>query len=164
MQRLIDLLLPALVLALCVYRLAAELVIRRLQLHGAEATAVVVTVNHTVAVGLRSLLATIAKKPEKERQFGCDYILTLRFPLQSGGDTTVQTAVPARMKLAGGERLPYFMEGDSIPIRYDERHPKRLVVMLDAVVRRQGRLLWPVLWGVSAAIMLAVCITIFAMP
>ena len=163
MEHLLQLLFPILILLLCVYGLFSELLTRKLRRDGLEATAKVVSVDRAVAFGLRNFLATISQKSEKEHQFGCDYILTLQFKTQGGEDVSVQTAVPARMRMLRGERMPYFMAGNTVPVRYSPRNPKRLVVMLDEVAARQGPVWKIVVWGFCTALMLAVCVAILVL-
>ena len=70
----------------------------------------------------------------------------------------MQTAVRARMRVLAGKRVPYLVAGDAVPIRYLPRFPKRLIVMLDEVVRLQKEPYRLVAWGISVVLMLAILV------
>lgn len=161
--RFLYFLIPTFIFLMSLYSLLNELLIRRLQKVGKETEAKVVSVDHTVAFGFRRFLGVNPKKPNKERTFGCDYIVSLEYVLEDGREMNVQTTVPARMRVCAGERIPYLKEGDVVPIRYSERSPQRLVVMLQEVVRRQQRPFRLIEWMVCTVVMGAILVTMALM-
>lgn len=153
--------IPVLFLLLSLHELITELFLRRLLSAGEEAVATVVSVDHTIAFGLRAFFAAFEKKGKEtgERTFGCDYIMTLRYLPVGRPELTLQTTARARMRILDGKRMPYFLAGDTVPIRYSRRFPKRLVIMLEPVMQQQRRPLKLLGWGLCTVLMAAILIT-----
>lgn len=162
-QNLLFSLIPALFLILSLYSLLMEALTIRLHRAGAPALAEVLSVDYTVAFGQRYFLGVSAKKPEREKAFPCDYIVKLRFSPEGGEPITVQTTVPARMRVCAGERMPYLSEGNEVPIRYLPRNPKRLVVALEQVEKRQKQPFKAILWGISTLLSAAILVAMIVL-
>lgn len=156
-------LIPIMFFVISLYSLLWELLIMRLHKVGELTTAEVLSVDYTVAFGQRYFLGVSAKKPDRELTFPCDYIVKLRFSPGEGEPITVQATVPARMRVSAGERLPYLMAGNQVPVRYLKRNPKRVVVAQEQVQKRQSRPFKAILWGVCALLSGAIVVAMFVL-
>jgi len=149
------LIVPLVFLAGSGYALVVAVLERKVKLSGVKTTAKVLKVERTVPHGLGSFL------PKKEGGFGCDYLLWLSYRNLAGKQVEIFTSVVARMKVKGGKRFPYFAEGDTFGIRYSERHPRSVVILLEKIEKRQGRLFPIVLWAFCSGLLVAIIITVF---
>lgn len=149
------LIVPFMFLIGSIYALSVSVLERRVKLSGSKAVARVVKVERAILSGLASLL------PGKEGAYKCDYLLRLSYSTSAGKPMEVSTTVAARMKIREGKRLPFFAEGDRIPIRYSEKHPRSVVVLMETIEQRQGRIFPIVLWAFCSSLLVAIIVTVF---
>ena len=126
--------------------------------HGQSAEALVSSVDHAIATGLRSFLTVAFRKKEHETlDISCDYILRVTFSDEAGENREASFSVPAVMKIKDGKRFRYFNEGDRINIRYWKWFPSAVCLDDPEISKRQKYPLKLVLWAVcvifSAAIL-----------
>lgn len=145
-------LVPCIFLVGSGYALVASVLERKVKFSGVKTGARVVKVYKAIPNGLGSFL------PKKDGDFGCDYLLQLTYKNQAGKQVKISTSVRARMKVKNGKRFPYFAEGDTFLIRYSDRYPRCVVILLEQVEKRQGRMFPIVLWAFCSALLVAIII------
>ena len=151
--------IPLLFFAVCAWNLYSVILTRRLhQGHGESAMAKVTKLKRTILFGRFPVFGR-GKDPEKEVSFRCDYIADLTYRPVGAEEITVESIIPARMKMKNGKRFAYLAEGDNLPICYCKKNPRRHVVAMPEVKKRQGGIFSMLLWGISAALMIAILVT-----
>lgn len=133
-----------------IYALWISVLEHRVKLVGLETEAKVLSVERVVPSGFYSFL------PKKEGTLACDYLLRLSYSNSAGHQVQIYTWVAARVKIKGGQRFTFFSEGDMFPIRYIEKHPHRIVILLDKVMQRQGRVFPIFLWAFCICLIVAI--------
>lgn len=151
--------IPFLFFVVCAWNLYSVILTRRLHRgHGEKAMAKVTRLKRTILFG-RAPVFGRGKDPEKEISFRCDYIAELTYRPANAEEVTVESIIPARMKMKNGKRFSYLAEGDSLPVCYCKKNPRRHVVAMPEVKKRQGGIAAMLLWGISAALMTAILAT-----
>ena len=149
---------PLILLLVSVYFFLVELISRRLQNKGIDARAFVVRVDYIIAHGLRNFLRLDSKQQAQEHTVRCDYILTLQYAPQDGTTRSVQTTVPAHLRVSEGKKLPFFKAGDVVKIRYRKHFPRLLVVLLDGNIRQHKTPFPLFLWGACIILLAAILV------
>jgi len=135
-----------------IYALYVSFIEREVKLSGLSAEARVIKVERAIPSGLSSIFHN------KNGVFECDYLLRLSFTKLSGTQMQVCTTVAARMKVVEGMRFPFFSEGDTLSIRYSEKHPQSVVVLLETIKQRQGGAFPVILWFFCTCLLAAIVI------
>jgi hypothetical protein len=139
--------IPLLFLFASVYALCNAVVLRSTRLHGCGSYAKVEKVEHIIPFGLRRSLS------RRDGSVGCDYIVYVTFPTKEGNSVGVRATVHARLKLVNDKRIPFFSEGDRIPIQYHPRFQKVVYFNVEPVRNRQGALAPIVVWGCCTVVL-----------
>lgn len=142
--------IPLLFLFASIYALYDAAVLRATKLRGNSSYAQVVKVEHTIPFGIRKFLS------KRDGGIGCDYVVRIAFPTKDGASVSVRTTVHSRMKIVNGKRIPLFVEGDHIPIKYHPRFQKAVYFNMDPIKDRQGTLFPIVVWGCCTVLLLCI--------
>ena len=143
---------------LSLYSLLNVLLIRKLHTGGTETKAAVISVDYTVAIGLRRFFLANFQKGDREYSVACDYIATLEYTPQDGEKIRKQFTIPARFKQKNGIQMPYIRSGDVIPVRYSPIRPRMAVAAMDEVAKRQMRPFSLIAWSFCTILLAALLI------
>jgi hypothetical protein len=135
------------------YALYASVIERKVKLSGLSTEARVIKVERAIPSGLSSIFHN------KKGSFECDYLLRLSYMNLAGKQRQISTSVAARMKVVEGMRFPFFSEGDTLLIRYSEKHPRTVVILQETIKQRQGNIFPIVLWAFCSGLIVAIIVT-----
>ena len=152
------LLVPIVLLALSILGFYFELVPYMLKKTGIDSHALVVSVDHMIARGLRHYFGADAKKQSSDHNVRCDYILTLSYDAPNGSKQTTQITVPATLRISEGKRMPYFQAGNVVPVRCSARFPKMLSVTLEGAAAKRDNRFFLILWGACIVLLLGITV------
>lgn len=158
-EHVLSIIIPLTLLLVSVYCFFLEFIPRRLQKTGIESSAIVSSVDYMIARGLRHYFGADLKKQTDSHTVRCDYILTLRYTARDGVERTVQSTVPAHLRIAEGKRMPFFQAGDVVRIRCSKRFSRLLVVTLDGVALQRKNPFLLILWGACIILLAAILVT-----
>ncbi len=145
--------IPVLFLLASIYALCDAIVMRSTRFHGYKSYAKIVKVEHTIPFGFRRFLS------KRDGSIGCDYVVRISFPTKEGRCVSTKTTVHARMKIANGKRIPFFVEDNRVPIRYHRLFQKVVYFDVDPIKERQGTFAPVVVWG--SCVLLLSCIVAY---
>lgn len=155
-EHILYFIVPIILLLISVYCFFLDFITRHLHKTGAKSRAVVVSVDYIIVRGLRHRLRANSKKQVKTHTVRCDYILTLQYTAPNGAERSVQTTIPAHLRISEGKQMPFFEAGDVVPIRCSKHFPRLLVVTLDGIVLQQKNPFLLILWGVCIILLAAI--------
>jgi hypothetical protein len=146
---------PIIFLIGSVYALYTSVIERKVKLSGLKTEARVTKVEKAIPSGLSSVFHN------KDGSFDCDYLLRLSYTNPAGKKMRVSTYVAARMKVVEGMRFPFFSEGDTLHVRYSEKHPRCVVIVQETIKQRQGNIFPIVLWAFCSGLLIAIVVATF---